>query len=262
MHVAGLHVHPLKSGGIVDLAEAQVTTLGLDGDRWLMVVDAAGHFVTQRGHPRLALVRVEVGPLLRFTAPGMPALAVGARASTPLSVEVWGDWVGAVTLDPSLDVWISEYLDDDLRVVRLADHASRVADQRYAGPDDRVGFADGFAILLAGTASLADLNSRLTTPVAMSRFRPNIVVATNEPWAEDRWRRVRVGDVELAIVKPCGRCVIVNVEQDTARQGKEPLRTLSTFRQEAHRVVFGQNAVPRGVGAIRLGDPVEVLERS
>lgn len=262
MRVSGLHVHPLKSGGITSLEQADVTPLGLAGDRWLMVVDRQGHFVTQRAHPKLAALQIEVGDALAFRAPGLPDLHVARRSGDSVRVEVWGDWVDAETLDPALDAWVSDYLDDDLRVVRFADHAVRIADQKYASPDDRVGFADGFAVLIATTASLRDLNDRLATPVPMSRFRPNIVVDSDVPWDEDGWKHVRVGAIELEVIKPCGRCVMVNVDQATGRSmGKEPLKTLATFRQQGHRVVFGQNAVPRGVGAIRLGDPVEVLER-
>lgn len=277
MNVVSLHVYPLKSGAVVDCSSREVGALGLSGDRLIMVVDRFGKFVTQRSYPRLALVRVIVdGNVARFSAPGREDFVVRCDGSRDergreiTSVEIWGDWVDAVVLDSLLDVWMSEYLGDDVRVVRFAEGAERIADQTYAAPGDRVGFADGFAVLVTGTASLAALNARLAEPVPMSRFRPNIVVETSEPWAEDRWRRIRVGEVELAVVKTCGRCVIINVDQDRGVSEREPLRTLTSFRQQGKRVLFGQNATPRGVpvgfgsaasfGTVRVGDPVEVVE--
>ncbi|MFO0746412.1 MAG: MOSC domain-containing protein [Myxococcota bacterium] len=261
MRVDGLSVYPLKSGAAIAVASASIGALGLDGDRRIMVVDREGHFVTQRAHPRLALVRCGVdGARVAFAAPGRDALVVERAAGPRVKVEVWGDWVDAVVMAPALDAWMSAYLDRDVQVVAFADDAVRPADPTYAAPDDRVAFADGFAILVTGTASLDALNQRLAEPVPMDRFRPNIVVATTEPWVEDRWRRIRVGPVELAIIKPCGRCVTVNVDQARGVAAREPLRTLAAFRTFGSRVVFGQNAVPRGVGVVHLGDPVEVLE--
>ncbi len=264
MIVQSLHVHPLKSGRAIDVTRAEVTALGLRGDRELMVVDRHGHFLTQRGHPRLSLVDVIVDDgRARFAAPDLAPLDVAHAGVGPMRVEVWGERVDAVAIDPALDAWISSYLGVDAHVVRLGDDV-RPADREWAARGDVVGFADGFALLVTGTASLVDLNTRLEQPVAMSRFRPNIVVHTEEPWAEDRWRRIHIGDVELELVKPCGRCVTINVEQATGRSTREPLRTLAGFRTLEHRgksrIVFGQNAVPRGVGDLRVGDPVVVLE--
>ncbi|MCC6623256.1 MAG: MOSC domain-containing protein [Deltaproteobacteria bacterium] len=267
MIVESLHVHPLKSGRAIDLGRATVTPLGLAGDRELMVVDAHGRFLTQRGHPRLALVaatiaagRVTLGAPERrpITAP----IVAGERAA--LRVEIWGEHVDAVVVDPALDAWMSAWLGVPAHVVRFADGFVRPADPAWAAPGDVVGFADGFALLVTGTASLDALNAELERPVTMSRFRPNLVVRTSEPWVEDTWRRIRVGAVELELVKPCGRCVMINVEQATGVAGREPLRTLTRSRTLEHRgktrVVFGQNAVPRGVGDVHVGDPVVVLE--
>ncbi len=120
--------------------------------------------------------------------------------------------------------------------------------------------ADGFPLLLVSQASLADLNSRLERPLLMDRFRPNLVVSGCEPFAEDSWKLVRVGELTLRVVKPCARCVITTVDQATAAKGKEPLRTLATFRKHGTKVLFGQNLIHDGTGTLRAGDTVEVLE--
>jgi len=264
--VESLHIHPLKSGRAIDLSRAEVTALGLAGDRELMVVDPHGHFLTQRGHPRLALVEATIAAgRARLAAPGHDAIdvAMTGPAGRSLRVEIWGEHVDALALDPALDAWMSTWLGTRAHVVRLADGVARVADQAWAAPEDVVGFADGFALLVTGTASLDALNATLERPVAMSRYRPNLVVRTREPWVEDTWRRIRVGAIELELVKPCGRCVTINIEQATGVSGREPLRTLARTRTLEHRgqrrVVFGQNAVPRGVGVVHVGDPVVVI---
>jgi len=122
-----------------------------------------------------------------------------------------------------------------------------------------VSFADGFGFLLISEASLHELNSRLETPLPMNRFRPNLVVSGAEPFAEDNWRDLRLGGLELTVVKPCARCVITTTNQDTAQRGAEPLRTLATFRRQDGQVMFGQNVVHRGTGRLVSGTPLEVL---
>ena len=137
-----------------------------------------------------------------------------------------------------------------------------IRDRSYADPGDEVGFADAYSLLLTTEASLAELNSRLDAPVGMAHFRPNLVVTGCEPFAEDRWKRVRIGGVELALRKPCARCVLITVDPETARPHphQEPLRTLATYLKRGSKVLFGQNVLPRGGGTLRVGDPVEVLE--
>jgi uncharacterized protein YcbX len=93
----------------------------------------------------------------------------------------------------------------------------------------------------------------------MNRFRPNVVVAGAEPWAEDGWRRIAIGDVSFRVPKMCARCVVTTTDQGSAERGREPLHTLGRHRRIGGKVVFGQNLVPESRGTIRVGDPVRVL---
>ena len=123
-----------------------------------------------------------------------------------------------------------------------------------------VSFADGFPLLCTTTASLEELNNRLDVPLPMGRFRPNVVVSGNHPFEEDDWKRIRIGEVSFQVIKPCKRCVITTVDQDTASQGKEPLRTLNRFRKKDSNVYFGINMIPENRGWIERGNLVEVLQ--
>jgi uncharacterized protein YcbX len=135
-------------------------------------------------------------------------------------------------------------------------------DPDYGMPGDHVSLADGFPFLMISEASLADLNARLEEPVPMDRFRPNLVVTGCEPFAEDGWRRVRVGGVRFRVVKPCARCKITTVDQQTAATSKEPLRTLASFRKRGSKVHFGQNLVGDSTGILSVGDLVGVIRGS
>lgn len=147
---------------------------------------------------------------------------------------------------------------------------STTSRKKYAVKEsDRVSFADAYPFLLTATASLSELNRRISEipgsnlEIAMERFRPNIVVTTEEPFCEGNWQSVKIGEVEFTLVKPCSRCIITTVDQTTGAKNelKEPLRTLSTFRQFGTAgVMFGENMVPRSQGIVKVGDKVEVLE--
>ena len=157
---------------------------------------------------------------------------------------------------PSLSCWFGR----PLRLVRQEKGDVRPVDRDWADADDVVSLADGFSILVATTASL----EALRIPFDMDRFRPNLVIEGSAPWAEDGWRRLEVGEVELDLPKPCARCVVTTVDQESGMvAGPEPLDSLRARRLSADPrnpgVLFGWNAVPVGAGTVRIGDPVEVV---
>lgn len=259
-----LHIYPIKATGGVDLDEAVVERRGLAHDRRWLLVDAAGVFLTQREHARLALVRAQVYPAyLEVRAPAMePLLVPFPEARAPrMGVRVWKNTVDAAVACEGAQAWFSRFLEVDCRLVYMDAAAVRPVDARYAVGESEVSFADGYPLLLTSEASLAALNARLDDPVPMTRFRPNVVVAGVEAFAEDRWRQVRIGEALFHVVKPCARCVVTTIDQQTAAQGKEPLRTLRTFRRRGRQVYFGMNLIPDEPGVVRVGEAVEVVAR-
>jgi len=265
LRVEALFVYPVKSCRGLALRASDVDRYGLRHDRAFMVVDAeSGLFLTQRDEPRLARFAARLdGDTLELAAAG------GGRLRVPLapqeaprrSVQVWRHRGDALDQGDEAAAFFSEPLGRKLRLVRApADHARRVNPER-APFEAFTSFTDGYPFLLLGRASLDDLNARLAEPLAIERFRPNVVVSGGEPYAEDGWRRIRIGTLELLIVKPCDRCAITTVDPDRGeRQGFEPLRTLARYRRSEGAVFFGQNAVHLGAGRLEAGMPVEVLE--
>lgn len=270
MRVSYLATHPLKSAAAVSTERLALTALGPEWDRRWMLVDAGGVFVTQRTQPRLCLLAatVEAG-CLRLQAPGMPPLLVRPVA-VPVTepVRVWRDTVAAELPSPEADAWCSAFLGQAVRLAFLPDRTQRPVDPAWAGAGHRTAFADGFPLLLATQASLDHLNGLLAAEglpaVDWRRFRPNLVVAgAMPPHAEDGWRRLRVGEVELALVKPCSRCAVPAIDPDTARKDPRILQVLRRYRAREDGLVYlGQNAVVVAAPAnplIRLQDRVEVL---
>lgn len=267
MKVTALHRYPVKSMGGQSVARARIEPIGLVGDRRWMVVNEAGRYMTRRELPQLAQIEAlpdTNGILLRHRAGGeirVPFPPAGA-ASAP--VKIWRDELPAQIADPAADAYLSALFGKPLRLVYQADEHMRPVDPAFAEPGDVVSLADGFPILVTTTESLAALNARLGVPVAMERFRPNVVLSgATEPWAEDRWRRIRIGTLVLRIVKPCARCIMITQDPATGEQidGDEPLPTLRAMgRQSRTGIIFGQNAIPEGSADIAVGDEVEILD--
>lgn len=258
MHLSSLHVYPLKSARGISVDSVVLDDFGPVLDRRWMLVDPQGLLVTRRERHSLALVDVElVADGLKIRAPGMGTLEVGQGngASPLIEVQVWDDRCLARDLGATPATWFSGFLGEPVRLVFMPDETFRQIDIDYVPGIRRVSFADGFPLLLIGEGSLAELNRRLPIPVPMSRFRPNVVLAGTEPFAEDTWENVRIGPVTFDVLKPCARCVATTIDHDTAAAGKEPLRTLATFRQRDHNVHFGQNLLHHAPGRLTLGDP-------
>ena len=261
IRLTGLNIHPIKSARGIPLDESAVDEFGLRYDRRWMVVNQSGGFLSQRSHPRMALVVPSVrGDLLRIEAPGMRPLETPLHPSATVAttVTVWDDTCSATWLGERTAGWFTEYLGTPCSLVHMADDVMRPADQAFAPPTTRVSFADGFPFLLISEESLADLNGRLARPLPMNRFRPNLVVAGGQPYAEDGWDRLEIGGLRLRVVKPCDRCVVTTTDQSTGERGEEPLRTLATYRRRDGLVMFGQNVVHESRGRLRVGDEVIV----
>lgn len=272
MKVHSLHIYPIKGTRAVDLERASVEPRGLEGDRRWLVVDANGRFITQRSHPKLATIQaVPTRTGLHLSAAGAGEVHVDRpAASERVNVVVWRHEVSAAFAGAEAAAWLSDYLGQPLRLVRMDAAAERLQCGEWVADGVPVSFADAYPVLIATTASLAAVNAEIAraggATVTMRRFRPNIVVDCDEAWDEDFWTAVRIGGVEIELVKPCDRCVVTTKDQETgASMGREPIASLARLRRSAdpriNGVLFGWNAVPRTLGSIAVGDAVEMIER-
>jgi uncharacterized protein len=264
LRLGGLTLYPIKSAAGIPRSTWDVDAFGLHHDRRWMVVDASGTFLTQRTHPRLALIRPSITQgVLRVVAEASPALELPLVPTSPVrtSVRVWRDRCEALWLGTGPAEWFSRVLGCDCSLVYMPEDSVRPTDPLYTPPTShgsRVSFADGFPFLLLSEGSLADLNGRLGVPLPMNRCRPNLVVAGGLPYVEDELTSFRIGEIAFDVVKPCDRCVITTTDQATAERGKEPLRTLATYRKQGSKILFGQNVVHRGTGTLEVGQPLRV----
>lgn len=270
-----LVLYPIKSCAGMPVAAATLTVEGLAAhgvhDREWMLVTEDGQFLTQREHPRMALVTPRVdGAALEATAPGMAALrldlarAAGARTRR---VQVWDDLVDAADCGDAAAAWFAQVLGAACRLVRFGAGAVRPGSTRWTGGIAcATRFADAYPLLLVGAASLADLNGKLAAagraPLPMNRFRPNLVVDGIEAFEEDYVAAFRAGAAEIRPVKPCARCPIPSVDQASGAPGPDPLDILQGYRAKPQldgAACLGMNCiVVAGAGCtLRAGQALE-----
>ena len=265
LRLSEIYIYPIKSLGGIRLKKAKVLEKGLEFDRRWMLVDRDGKFMTQRIHPKMALLKVSLGhgeisvvnharperPSIRFFADQVPS-------GKHLYATIWDDAVTVTEVDSDLSAWFSKELEMDCRLVVFPESNTRPVDARYKVNDENVSLADAYPFLVIGQSSLDDLNTRLKEPVPMNRFRPNFVVTGSDPYEEDRWRKIRIGQNRFIAVKPCSRCVLTTVNQDTGEKGIEPLATLSSYRKIESKVNFGQNLVATDHEHVSEGDRIVI----
>jgi uncharacterized protein YcbX len=249
--LASLHLYPVKSCAGITLDTHELDTTGLEFDRAWMVVDAHGEFLSQRELPRMALIqpRLRASDLV-LRAPGMLALHLALDVvEHAMRVRVWDDEVDAFDMGALAAQWCSDFLGRPVRLVRFDPDARRLADRDWTGAlEAPVQFSDGFPLLVTSTASLAELNRRLGTPVTMQRFRPNLVLDGLDAHGEDFIDEISFDDgaIRLRLVKPCARCSIPDVDPDSAATGHAVGDALAAYRADARlggALTFGMNAV-------------------
>lgn len=270
--IRSIFIYPIKSLKGIALDRAALSDRGLAHDRRWMLVDDEGRFITQREDPKLCFfdVQEDVGgfritarlPLNHNRSILIPwELTMGSS----MHVTIWSDECAAMIASDEVNTFFSDALGRSCKLVYMPPTTKRIVDARYAPEESLSAFGDGYPVLLIGTASLEDLNKRLALSgshtIDWDRFRPNIVVQTQQPFEEDSWKGFKVGEHFAAGVKLCSRCVFTTIDQVTGEKSKEPLRTLASYRSMGGKVMFGQNVIFRSAaGELCVGDAISLEE--
>ncbi|MCF5468977.1 MOSC domain-containing protein [Pseudomonas syringae] len=268
LRLSSLYRFPLKSCKAETLQRASFDSMGLAGDRRWMLVDAStGRFFTQRAIAHMSQLSVlwNAGGGVTLSAPGFDSLDVAVPLDVEASlrgVTVWRDSLQVPDAGEVAAEWVSRFIGKPTRMVYMPVERARWMPGGHGHDEGRVNFADGFPLLLIGQGSLDDLSARMGRPMEMLRFRPNLVIEGAEAFAEDGWKRIRIGDIEFHLLKACARCILTTIDPATGERSadREPFATLKTYREVEGNVMFGQNMVNDGPGELEVGMPVEVLE--
>ena len=275
MRLLHLNVHPLKSGAIRPVGSIDVQPAGLRGDRTWMVVDRDSRLVSAREVHRLFQVVADtpdtdpsLDRALRLRAPGLPDLDLDEPSGAPEPVRLFSLDLRAVPAGPDADAWIGAALGrDDVRLVWCDDPTRRTLQPGFSRPGEHATFPDSMPVTVATMASLRQLNDWIAEQalelgeeardaLPIERFRANLVVDGEEPFAEDRWAALTIGGVRFRLTKPVGRCVMTSIDPRTLATAKEPIRTLARHRLVGGKTMFAAHLVPETTGRISVGDEV------
>ncbi|MEO7212432.1 MOSC N-terminal beta barrel domain-containing protein [Mucilaginibacter sp.] len=264
LQVSALYIYPIKSLGGIALDTAVLTDRGLQHDRRWMLIDANNRFLSQRENAQMALLKTTLSTdgLLVTYVPDNTSITIPflPQSEEKLEVTIWDDNCRAQLVSSRIDEWFSDKLNLPARLVYMPDNSHRPTDPRYTNEGAITSFSDAYPMLIIGQASLDDLNARLPDALPMNRFRPNIVFTGGEAYSEDTMKHININGIDMYGVKLCARCVMTTIDQQNAKKGKEPLKTLAKYRLKNNKIYFGQNLVHTGEGVLNVGDEIRVLE--
>ncbi len=262
LRLTEIWIYPIKSLGGISLSTSQVLPKGLAYDRRWMLVDEHGVFMTQRMTPQMALFKLSIEPnhlLIKYRDQSLALDIKGVGNEQPEDVKIWDDTVTSYEVSKQHSEWFSQILGMRCKLMSFPENNPRSIDPEFKVNDEHVSLADAFPFLIIGESSLNDLNTRLSHPVPMNRFRPNFVFSEGNAYEEDTWRNCTIGNNRFMVVKPCARCVVTTVDQKTSEKSAEPLKTLSTYRKaNNNKVYFGQNMVAIDHGRVSVGEVIHL----
>ena len=267
LRVSQLFIYPVKSLGGIALQASEVTTRGLRHDRRWMLVDGSGRFLSQREEARMALLEVSLQESsLRVYSKGNPEHRIEipflnkreVEFLPRMSVTIWQDQCSPVVYPDAIGAWFSDFLDQTCHLVYMDESVHRPVDVKYAHDQEINSFSDAYPLMMIGQGTLDDLNGRLTEPVPVNRFRPNLVFTGGDPFLEDQMHTFGIRGKVYKAVKPCARCIIPTIDQATGLKGEEPTRTLATYRLKDRKILFGQNVLVTSEGLIAVGDRLTI----
>ncbi len=261
MLVKSIVIYPIKGCRGVEIDSCAVHERGFENDRRYMLVDKHNMFVSQRSHPELSQI------ITSLTSKQIDISYDDERFSFDLdeitneviNITLFEHTISGTIVSQAANSYFSNILGEDIRFVKMTQTNTRHK-KLIKGPEaTEVSFADGYPYLIVGTDSLRQLNARLDSPVLMDRFRPNIIIETSTAHIEDSWESIKVGDVDMLVIKPCARCSVITIDQQTAEKSKGTIKALSSYRKVDNKIYFGVNAITLSRGHINIGDSVVTL---
>jgi uncharacterized protein YcbX len=259
MHtIKDIIIYPIKGLGGIHSQEWQAQYAGFKYDRRWMLVDENHQFVTQRSLPQMALFSqniIDDNLVISYHGASVQ-ISVEDHTSQIIHTKVWDDDAVTVSCSDEISAWFSEMLHKKVQLVKILNDQSRKHTVQASGKTVDVSLADGYPYLVASEQSLQMLNEKLSSPIQMDRFRPNLVVTADYGHHEDTWPGMKIGNAVFENIKPCGRCNVITIDQQNAHINTEPLKILNQYRKAGNSVNFGTNMICTQEDVIRVGDTI------
>jgi uncharacterized protein len=264
--ISELYIYPIKSLAGIAKETVEITSTGLKHDRRWMLVDDNNIFLSQRTYPQMALLQpteTNEGIVVTHKNNQLQSITIPFfnEGKIAMKVSIWDDVCEAIEVSTICSNWFSAMLDISCKLVYMPNETKRLVDKRYATNNEVTSFSDGYPILMIGQASLEKLNTKLHEAIPMNRFRPNIVFTGGHAHIEDEMELFTVDDIHFLGIKACSRCVMTTINQQNIEKGKEPLKTLATYRTKNSKIYFGQNILHQQNGSIAIGKEIQIITK-
>jgi uncharacterized protein len=263
--ISALYIYPIKGLGGISLHESKVHFRGLEYDRSWMLIDAdTNNFISQRTYPQMALFSLQIDAnslIVNYNSQELSIPLTLIDKASPIQATVWDDTILCYEVKSEYSEWFSNLLNLKCKLVKVSEDSIRNKTLTEAPHTAPLAFADGYPILLLGTSSMKELNSKCPIPIDSNRFRANILIETNVPHEEDNFGEIStygVNKAVLKVIKPCVRCQVIGIDQSTATSSKEPIKTLAEYRSQDNKIIFGANTICLKEGNISIGDIMEL----
>jgi len=256
--VKEIYIYPIKSLAAITCKEAFAEEMGFENDRRWMLINAENVHVTQREYPILSQFYPQIsdGKISITFEDYKHEFLIDEHVDQPIDSKVWEDKSEVFEVNQSSSQWFSDRLGFPCKLVKIIKSGDRKHESSKLKESFNVSLADGYPYLLVGTESMEVLNEKLENKITVLRFRPNIVISSQNAHEEDDFDTFKIGEVDFKNIKPCGRCIMVNNDPQKGIIKKEPLKTLSKYRKVDNLVYFGTNIVSLNSGVITVGDEV------
>lgn len=266
IQVNQLYIYPVKSLGGIAKQTVEITNTGFKYDRKWMLVDENNVFISQRTLPQMTVLQTaetDKGIKVFHKQNSREAIIIpfDNENDKKISVVIFEDTCDAIEVGKKQNEWFSDMLQSNCKLVYMPDDTKRLVDKEYAANEEITSFTDGYPILMIGQSSLDNLNEKLIETLPMNRFRPNIVFTGGHAHIEDEMASFAINKINFKGVKPCSRCVMTTINQQTGEKAREPLTTLATYRMKNNKVYFGQNVLHQQTGHINTGDEIKITTR-
>ncbi|WP_163398038.1 MOSC domain-containing protein [Flavobacterium fluviatile] len=257
--VKEIYIYPIKSLAGISCLKAFAEEMGFENDRRWMLLDSDNQHITQREYPIMSQFYPQIsdGKITVTFQYQKHEFSISEHLNDQIYTKVWDDKSFVFEVSKATSKWFSDCLGFECKLVKIIKTGDRKHESSKSKEIYNVSFADAYPYLLTGTKSLDFLNEKLKEKITIKRFRPNIVISTVNPHEEDNFKTFKIGEVKFKNVKPCGRCIMVNNDPQNGIVKKEPLKTLSKYRNFNNSVLFGTNIVGLNAGIIKVGDVVE-----
>jgi len=257
--VKEIYIYPIKSLAGISCQQAFAEEMGFENDRRWMLIDTDNQLITQREYPVLSQFYPQISNgkiTITFLQDHEHEFSITENLDDQIYTKVWDDKSFVFEVNKTTSKWFSDHLGFECKLVKIIKAGDRQHESSRSKETYNVSFADAYPYLLVGTKSLDFLNEKLQEKITVKRFRPNIVISSQNPHEEDDFNTFKIGEVQFKNIKPCGRCIMINNDPQKGIVKKEPLKTLSTYRNVNNSVLFGTNIVSLNSGIISVGDAV------